>query len=189
MPLPVAPLFVGVTTIDGHIRRAMEFAARTDVWIAMARTVTPWPDDAANRTETDNNFAVPIPDNLVRPFITEIEGYTKAQMDLVVPDAAGPIELYGLNWRIVDPVDAYTENARHVWCRGQFRYNEVATNISYRQIGVVCNLVTQPSVLPGQTILTPADVADPGIVEYFYNHRPKSRDVNQRDVLNTIISF
>lgn len=127
------------------------------------------------------------------PVVEEIVGFVKVQQNkLVVPDNAGPINVYGATWREVDPADAYKEQARRVWLQGEFAYDAVSTSISYRQVGIYSGLVRDPADLlanPGKTVLLPADVVDPGVLEYIYHDRPIPRALNRRDVLNVIITF
>jgi len=181
MPFVITPQFVGVGTIRSHVRRALEFTQKTDVYVSFGKT-TSWPDDAIP----------PDPDPLAI-LIAEPVGYKKVTKNvLVVPDVAGPIEIYGLNWREVAGVDAYTESARHVWIQGQLNYDEFPTNISYRQLGIFTGLVREAAdelANPGKTALLPAVVDDPGILEYIYNDRPIPRAVNRRDFINVILTF
>lgn len=178
MPLPVAPQYVGTATTFAHVRRALEFSQKEDVYAVIGKT-SAWPDD--------NNPPTPDPETTVIP---EALGYVKVQQNtLIVPDVAGPIELYQIKWRTVADVDAYTEKARHVWLQGEFQYDDVPVAVSYRMVGITTGLTKQPLVPPLQTLLLPADVLDPGVLEYVYHDQPIPRAINRRDILNVIITF
>lgn len=181
MPVLLTPQFIGITPLTAHIRRAVEFVERTDVYVAMAKT-SPWTDDNAP----------PDPDPLTVD-VTEPVAYKKpTKQTLLVPDATGPIEIYGVTWREVDTADAYTEKARHVWLQGEFVRDEVPTNISYRMIGVYSELQREPVDLaanPGRTLLLPVHVQDPGVLEYLYHDKPIPRRTNRRDQINIVIAF
>jgi hypothetical protein len=181
MALLITPQFIGVSTVSAHVRRAIEFTNLSDVYVALGKT-TAWPDD---------NIP-PDPDPEATDVLEPV-GYKKLGKNvLVVPDIAGPIEIYGVTWREVAEVDAYTEKARHVWIQDSFNYDEFPTNISYRQIGLYSALVRESVDLlanPGRTALLPVHVTDPGVLEYIYNDKPIPRAVNRRVIVYMIITF
>jgi hypothetical protein len=181
MAVLLTPQFIGVTTVSAHVRRAIDFTNQPEVYAALGKT-SAWPDD--------NNPPDPDPEATA---ILEPIGYKKVSKNvLVVPDVAGDIEVYGITWREVAEVDAYTEKARHVWIQAAFNYDEFPTNVSYRQIGLFSNLVRESTDLianPGRTALLPVHVTDPGVLEYIYNDKPIPRAVNRRDIVNLIITF
>ncbi len=187
MPLLLTPEYVGVSTVRAHVRRALEFTQKTDVYVAIGKT-TPW--DGGNLGGDDTNPPEPDADATA---LTEVVGYKKiSQNTLVVPDDNGTIEIYGVKWRTVDANDAYTEKARHVWIQAQINYDELPVDISYRQIGIFSGLVRDPVDLaanPGRTVLLPVHVDDPGIIEYIYHDRPIPRALNRRDIINVVITF
>jgi hypothetical protein len=181
MPFIITPQYVGVGTAYSHTRRALEFTEKTDVYVAFGKTSS-WPDDNVP----------PDPDPLATQ-VDEVVGYKKVTKNvLVVPDNAGTIEIYGVMWREVAQVDAYTELARHVWVQGQLNYDEFPVNIFYREIGIYTGLVreaTDELANPGRTALLPAHVDDPGILEYIYNDKPIPRHLNRRDIINVVLTF
>lgn len=189
MPLLSSPKYVGVSTESAHVRRALEFAQKTDIYIAIGKT-SAWPDDVNLNPEGDDDFIVPNPDPTLTA-LPEVVGYVKANpVQLVVPDEdTFDVEVYGVKWRFVPEIDAYTEKARRVYLFGEIAYDALPVNISYRMVGAYSGLVKASGVLEGQTILLPADVEDAGVLEYIYNDKPIPRALNRRDKVNVIISF
>jgi hypothetical protein len=130
VPLPATSQYIGVTTIGGHTSRAVDFQARTDVWMTLGKP-TPWtgtdPLRPGNPAVSDTTFP-PLPNPLTTALLEPVVA-KKATLHLVVPDNTnGTIYAYGLKWRIVTPQDAITLGARHVAVITSFDYNEAPTH-------------------------------------------------------------
>jgi hypothetical protein len=118
--LPATTKYIGVTTIGGHVARAIDFQARQDVYAVLGKS-SPWVPTAQDPTLSDENPPVPSPAavNLDDPVVVK-----KCVLNLVVPDAAGSITAYGQKWRLVTPAEAPTLGARWVLVTASFDYNE-----------------------------------------------------------------
>lgn len=178
---------MAVTTVRGHVSRALDFFARTDLYFAYGRT-TAWPNDGQGRTEGDPDFVVPVED-VTDTALDELVAYKKVEIKhLVVPDAAGTISYRAKKWRIVAEGDAATEGARWVYMQTVLAYDEVPLQ-DYRQIGLYSRLVKDGAVPGGQTALLPAEVTDPGILEVTDNRKPITRQLDQKEILELVIEF
>jgi len=118
--LPATTKYIGVTTIGGHVARAIDFQAREDVYAVLGKS-SAWVPTAGEPTLSDTNPPVPLPlaTILDDPIVAK-----KCVLNLVVPDAAGPITAYGQKWRLVTPAQAYAQSARWVLVTASFDYNE-----------------------------------------------------------------
>lgn len=118
--LPATTKYIGVTTIGGHVARAIDFQARQDVYAVLGKS-SPWVPTAQDPTLSDENPPVPSPTavNLDDPVVVK-----KCVLNLVVPDAAGSITAYGQKWRLVTPAEAPALGARWVLVTASFDYNE-----------------------------------------------------------------
>jgi len=118
--LPATTKYIGVTTIGGHVARAIDFQAREDVYAVLGKS-SPWVPTAQAPTLSDSNPPVPSPTATVLddPIVVK-----KCVLNLVVPDAAGSITAYGQKWRLVTPNEAYSLGARWVLVTASFDYNE-----------------------------------------------------------------
>jgi len=118
--LPATTKYIGVTTIGGHVARAIDFQAREDVYAVLGKS-SPWVPTAQDPTLSDDNPPVPSPTATVLddPIVAK-----KCVLNLVVPDAAGSITAYGQKWRLVTPTEAAAQGARWVLVTASFDYNE-----------------------------------------------------------------
>lgn len=139
MPLPATNRYIGVTTIGGHVARAIDFQARTDAYVVMGKP-TQWSDP---QDPNISDAAPPIPQPtttvLAEPVVAK-----KATLTLVVPDSAGPILAYGQQWRSVTPQQAGDLGCRWVLVTASFDYDEapISSIDSYLTQAAQLNAVT-----------------------------------------------
>lgn len=177
------------TTVAGHIARAVDFYNTEDIYFGMGKTTSWSADSTPTSTILNNDDNPPEPtstDNLI-----EVMGYKRVESKfLVYPDDTGQITCNGRKWKIVvNPEDAQSYGARWVYLASWLLYDELPTETSYRQIGVLTGLTKQDSVPIGKSALFPSEVKDPGILQAIYHRKPVYRDINQREQLMTIITF
>lgn len=178
---------MAVTTIKGHVSRALDFFARNDIYFAYGRT-TAWANDAQGRNEGSPDFTLPL-ENVSDTTLQELVAYKKTEVKhLVVPDANGTIAYRQRRWRIVPEAQAVAEGARWVYLQTTLAYDEVPLT-DYRQIGVFSRLVKQSSVPAGQLALLPKDVSNSGILEVTDNRRVITRQLDQKEILELVIEF
>jgi hypothetical protein len=126
MPLPITSKYIGVTTVGGHIARAIDFSTRDDVWVTLGKR-NAWtgndPLRVGNPPVSDSFPPLPNPLTL-RASMDEPLVAKKAILQLVVPDAAGGLTAYGQKWRPVDAIEAMAVGCRWVYLETSFDYNE-----------------------------------------------------------------
>lgn len=168
---------MAVTTIDGHVSRALDFFNKDSIHFAIGRTSS-W--------ENEFNPPTPLPtDEMEDPL-----GYKQVESKfMVVPDENGSITYRNEKWRIVDKNEALDNGSKWVYLATYVAYDELPTNVSYRQIGVYTGLKRNSGVPEGKYNLLPTDVQDPGILEVLDNRTPVYRESDQREQLILILEF
>lgn len=168
---------MAVTTLKGHVSRALDFYNKDNIFMGVGK-VTPWSDD----------YTPPVPDptdDLLEP-----AGYKEVESKfLVVPDPEGELTYRRTKWKIVKPEDALEQGARWVFLSTFLTYEELPTDISYRQIGAFTGLIRDEKVPAGKVSLLPTEVSDQGILEVLDNRTPIYREADQREQLVLIIEF
>lgn len=171
---------MAITTLKGHVSRAIHFYDIESIWFVVGHG-EPWPE---------GDDYPPVPRN-----IDEIEGplgYKKAESKFLCRPAKaeehGEITYRGTSWKIIDRENAPDEGARWVYVMTNLSYEELATDIVYRQMGVVTDL--KPSAGHEDAhVLGPEDVEDSGLLEVLDNREPVYRDINQREQLSVVMEF
>jgi hypothetical protein len=148
MTLPITSKYIGVTTIGGHVARALDFASRNDVWVTLGKR-DPWlsgTDPLNNNAPVDDQHP-PLPDPLTT-FATLLDPRVakKAVLQLVVPDDInGGITAYAKKWRPVTPAEAQQVGGRWVYVYASFDYNEAP--IKYADSYVISAVSAGSSVI------------------------------------------
>lgn len=130
MTLPINSKYIGVTALGARIARAVDFAARTDVWAVMGKA-TAWTgtdplSDPPNQAVSDT--LPPLPNPTATAMVSPVVAVKTPALFLVVPDNVnGSIEAYGTKWRVVTPQNAAAEGCRWVLVNVGFDYNTVPT--------------------------------------------------------------
>lgn len=168
---------MAIGTIDSHVRRALDFYQREDIYFVIAKS-TVWPDE--------ENPPLPTPES-------ELEGIISynilEQKSLIVPDADyGDFDYGPTRWRIVADVDAFEEKSRWIYIMTHFSYDDHPL-LSFRQIGLVTGLERKSEVDPGKSNLLPEEVEDPGIVEVIDYRIATYRHYLQRERIDFILEF
>jgi hypothetical protein len=168
---------MAISTVYGHVSRALEFFHRDDLYFAVGRT-TVWADESVP----------PAPDVNLQE-IEEVIAFKKVmEKKIVVPDAEGSIFYMGDYYREVTEPNAETEKARWIYVSTTLIGNEVPLS-SFRQVGLYSNLVKEGSVPSNQLVLLPADVDDTGLLEIVDNRRVTHRQDDQSEKLSLVIEF
>lgn len=176
---------MAITTIQGHVSRALDFFDKTDIYFGIGKT-TPW----LSEDGTPDEYHPPKP--VSTDVLQEIAGYKKVDSKfLVIPDEDGTGELTYRNskWKIVQYDQALEKGARWVYLSSYIAYNEFSTDMSYRQIGVCSRLKVKDTTASGKSNLVPEEVEDPGILEVLDNRTPVFREADQRERLIVVIEF
>lgn len=148
MPLPINSKFIGITALGARIARAVDFAARTDVWAELSKP-TAWTGTDPLSTPPNqpiSDLVPPIPNPTTVALDTPVVA-VKASLLLVVPDNVnGTIEAYGMLWRVITPQNAASEGCRWVLVNASFDYNIAPT----RQVDsyLTANVSIGDTVLP-----------------------------------------
>ena len=174
-------IFVAITTLSGHVSRALDFYSKNNIFFSIGRT-QPW----------ENEQIPPTPINT--DTTEDVQGYKLVDSKfLVVPvlEEGKPYEISyrGTRWKIIAEGDAVTLGARWVYIMSFIEYEEFPIDMVYRQIGVYTRLVRAEGVPPGKANLLPSEVLDPGILEVIDNRKPTYRELDQREKLAVVIEF
>ena len=171
---------MAVTTIDGHVSRALDFYNKTDLYFVLGHP-NPWDIEAKP------------PEAKVTDKITDPLGYLFISTKLLVRPltnlSASSITYRDTKWELVDINECYQKQARWVYMTAFVEYDMMSTDAVYRQIGICTGLTRKPNVLPGQLFLLPSDVESPGVLEVIDNRKPKYRELDQREKVSCIIEF
>lgn len=181
---------MAICTLQGHVSRAIDFYNKQDVYFCIGKT-SPWTvEDLGDRFDSSVDYESnpPIPRNI--DTMIDIVGYKKAESAfLVVQDDSGALEYRGTRWKIVSREEAPREGARWVYLSAYLSYNELPTDIVYRQMGVVSGLEKVEGVSDSKFVLLPEEVESQGLLEVIDNRRPVYRDADIREHLKIIIEF
>lgn len=119
--LPANSKYIGVTTLGGHVSRAVDFQAKTGVYVVMGKRDS-WGDDDLPPEPT------PAKTVLDDPVVAK-----QATLQLVIPVSQALVTAnpswtvataYGQKWRVITPQQAYELGCRWVLVSASFDYNE-----------------------------------------------------------------
>lgn len=168
---------MAIVTLKGHVNRAKRFLEEESIYVGIGRT-TPW----------DENDTPPLP--ATDSELEEPQGYKKIETKtLVIPDEEGTIVYRNTKWSAVTEEEAFAKGARWCYVSVWFEYDELPTNIQYRQVGLFTGLKTTEDVPPGQYALTPDQVEDQGVLEVIDNIHPVYRDMDKREKVAIVMEF
>lgn len=171
-----------VTTIVGHVSRAISFYELQNVYFALGKQ-TPW---AAN--EHDPDFSAPLP-SVEAKNLEELIGMKRVDVkSLVVPDDSGTIVYRDQTWRKISPEEAIELGAHWVYIESQIYYEDLPA-VEYRQIGVFSRTVPNDDVSIEKRILLPEDIKSMGILEVLDQRKVVTRNEDSRDTFSMIIEF
>ena len=168
---------MSITTIGGHIARALDLFNHNDLWFCIGKPTT-WTDEANPPSPVTSLTDVP-----------EIVGFKKAEhVYLVVPDEAGDIYYRDGRWRIVPMNDAVASQARWVFVECNLRYDELPLS-PYRVVGLYSGLVPVEGTPAGTVALIPNQVESKGILEVVDYRKVVNRQLDQRENLCIIVEL
>lgn len=169
---------MAISTVYGHVARALEFFNRTDVYFCIGRT-SAWPVENTP----------PAPDVNIQD-VEEPAAYKKVtEKKMVVPDEAnGTIVYMGNKYREVSSGNAETEKSRWVYVSIELVGVE-APIVSFRQVGLYSRLQVKSTVPAGKVVLLPADILDTGLLEIIDNRKVTHRQEDQSERLSFIVEF
>ena len=171
----------GITTYSGRIHRGIVFKNANDLWLAIGRT-TPWTNETNPPVESESTTN-----------LTELKGFrkiTNKSMCYTVSSGLGDINVLGQDYKFCSDNDAYSNDARFVYLRGEIFNSDFIENptFSYRQIGIYSNL-TPATGHEGSLVLDPGYVTDNGVLEYYSNEQPIERRDDRNDVFEIVLEF
>lgn len=171
---------MAVMTLKGHVSRAKAFYDTVDIYFCMGRT-TPWDDESTP----------PVPLNT--DDMEEPAGYKLVDSKFMVAPVESPddgeIRYRGNYWKIVPYDEAVDQGARWVYISANIAYNDFPTDLVYRQLGIYTGLKKAAGIESAKGNLLPKEVEDPGVLEVLDNRTPVYRDLDQREIISTIIEF
>ncbi|AWD93036.1 baseplate protein [Bacillus phage vB_BceM-HSE3] len=168
---------MAITTIAGHVARALDFFERQDIYIGIGKPDA-WQDE-------DLPPAPTIADTALQTLIGVKR--TEAQY-MVVPDPNGTIAYRDSRWRVVPADQALQEGARWVYIEAYLRYDELPLS-DYRQVGVFSRLKPKKDVPPGKYALLPTEIESVGLLEVLDNRKKTSRNLDQKEKLSLVIEL
>lgn len=168
---------MAITTLKGHVARALDFFNRNDVYYAFGK-----------QSEWDDEDKPPAPVNTIED-VEEILGFKQVENKfMVVPDENGTLIYRDSKWRIVTESEAFALGARWVYIDCFLRYDELPLG-EYRQVGVYSRLKKNEDIPAGQMALLPEDVSNKGVLEIIDNRKRTTRQSDQKEQLSIIIEF
>ena len=170
-----------VTTIVGHVSRAISFFELSSVYFGLGKT-SPW------EGENQPDFSAPLP-SVEAKNLEELIGMKKVDVkSLVVPDEEGTIVYRDQTWRRISAEEAINLGAHWVYIEASILYEELPA-VAYRQIGVFSRVSLNEGVSLSKTILLPEDIANVGILEVLDQRKVVTRNEDSRDTFSMIIEF
>lgn len=168
---------MAITTTKGHVSRALDFYNKDSIYIAIGKS-TPW--------DIEGEPPKPkVSDELSEPIL-----YKRVDSKfLVVPDDSGQITYNKRRWSVVPKEQALEKGARWVYISTYLAFDEVPTDLAYRQIGCITGVKKKPEINESQAALKPSEVLDAGILEVLDNRKPIYREIDKRELLGIIIEF
>jgi hypothetical protein len=167
---------MAISTVYGHVSRALQFHSLDAVWFCIGRT-TVWTNEAAP----------PAPD-VNQQEVEEVVAFKKwMEKKIVVPDAGGAIFYMGQNYREVTTGNAESEKARWVYVSTTLVGAEISL-ASFRQVGLYTGL-TAKTGFTSKNILIPSEVQDTGLLEVIDNRRVTHRQADQSEKLSLVVEF
>ena len=186
---------MAICTIQGHVSRAIDFYNKAisegnGMYFCIAKP-TVWSEadlGVAFVSGTDYEQNPPTPKNT--DSLLDVVGYKRVESAfLVVQDNIGELDYRGTKWKVVDAANASVEGARWVYISAYLSYNELPTNVVYRQVGVYSGLTKAVGVLSSKYALNVNEVADAGLLEVIDNRKPVYRSADLREHMKLIIEF
>lgn len=166
-------------TLVKSIRDAYKLVNEDDIWIGIGRT-TAWPDENE-----------PPDPEITTQDIAEIVGLVLPEtIGTVIPDENGEIEFPGYNWHMLTPPysleEMIAQEARWVYISGWLMYDQFPV-VTYRQECVYVDVVKAEGVLPGATVLLPAQVESYGTMLVFTNRKKVERSESKKEFVEFIL--
>lgn len=175
-----------ITTIAGHVSRAILFQQMPYIYFGLGRT-SPW-DGELEAAENGEDFSAPLPSVETTKF-DELIGMKRVNVKaLVVPDDEGSVVYRDRAWRRVSADEAITLGAHWVYLETSIYYDELPVS-AYRQIGVFSMVKLKEGVPENKEILFPEDIEHQGILEVLDQRRVVTRNEDSRDTFSMIIEF
>lgn len=172
-----------VTTIAGHVSRAISFFELPNVYFALGRT-SPWEGEV----EGGANFTAPLP-SVEATTLDELIGMKRVDTkSLVVPDDDGTVVYRDQTWRKVSAEEAIEVGAHWVYIETSILYEELSAT-AYRQIGVFSRVTLNSGVSANKSILLPSDIKNVGILEVLDQRKVVTRNEDSRDTFSMIVEF
>lgn len=170
-----------VTTLVGHVSRAISFYELPNIYFALGRT-SPW------EGENEPDFSAPLP-SVEAKNLDELIGMKKVETkSLVVPDDEGTIIYRDSTWRKISADDAIELGAHWVYIEASIFYEELYAS-AYRQIGVFSRVKPKEGVPQSKTLLLPEEIQSVGILEVFDQRKVVNRNEDSKDTFSMIIEF
>lgn len=169
---------MAVTTLSGHVCRAIDFFNDDTVYLGVGKQ-SAWEDE--------NNPDAP---TVTMTEIQEPIGFKKVEKKyLIIPDDEnGSIIYRDGKWSIVPLSEAYIKIARWVYIECTLNYDEIPLGV-YRQVGVLSGLQKADGVAETKNALSASEVASQGHLLVVDNRIPTTRQKYQRETLSFIIEF
>lgn len=175
-----------VTTIMGHVSRAISFYELQNIYFAIGRT-TPWPGELeAAALKTD--YSVPLP-SIEATTVDELIGMKRVSTkSLVTPDQDGTVIYRDKVWRRITPEEAIRLKAHWVYLEASIYYDELP-DTNYRQIGVYSRVQIKDGIAPLKQVILPEEIEDTGILEILDCRKVVTRNEDSKDTFSMIIEF
>lgn len=175
-----------VTTVMGHVSRAISFYELPAIYFAIGRT-TPWPGEL-EAAQLKMDYSVPLP-SIDATNLDELIGMKKVNTkSLVVPDPDGTVIYRDKVWRRITPEDAIRLQSHWVYIEASIYYDELP-DTNYREIGVYSRVKLKDGVSPLKAVILPEEIEDTGVLEIIDYRKVVTRNEDTKDTFSMIVEF
>lgn len=175
-----------ITTVMGHVSRAISFYELSGIYFAIGRT-TPWPGEV-EATQLKIDYPVPLP-SIDATELDELIGMKRVHTkSLVTPDENGTIIYRDRTWRRITPEEAVALRAHWVYIEASIYYDELP-DVNYRVIGVFSRVKLKEGISPLKAVILPEEIEDTGVLEILDHRKVVTRNEDSKDTFSMIVEF
>lgn len=167
---------MAITTYNACVHRALLYKNNNTFWIGLGRT-SPWDNEYVPPAPEPTRIEIEEPIFFVATEFVSLVREVQSNSDIVVK---------GQRYAYVNDADAYTEQARFLYLRTRFTFFGENILYTYRQLGVVCNILPYPQY-QNSTILFPNNINNFGRLDYLENRFPVQILGNKEEIIHIIL--
>lgn len=168
----------GVTSYKGRARRALLHKANSTYWVGVGKQ-TPWTNEQAPPNPVPGSASIDEPLVYVKPQMVSLCRTVNGDEDFIH---------YGQRYKYVSDDDALTEDGRFLYILAKLDPTLGIPLGSFRQSAVFTGLIPAVGYEQAQW-LSPAHVANPGVLEFIDNDTEEILALNRLKVIEIVLEF